>query len=149
MPTIAAILARKQPVHSIQSDATAYDAARMMVEHNVGALPVLEKNRLVGVFSERDLMRRVIAPGHKPAEVKVADVMTTDLVTAFIHDDDATCLKKMTDKGCRHLPVVDKGQLVGFLSARDVMKAQVEGMKLEIQTLTDYIYYTPPTGLRE
>ena len=145
MPTIGTILARKQRLHWLNSDANVMEAARMMVEHNIGAMPVFDGDRLAGVFSERDLLRRVIAKGRDPATTLVADVMTTKLVTADIKDDDATCLKKMTEHKCRHLPVIDGDKLVAFISARDLMKAQVEGMKSEIQTLTDYIHYIPPT----
>ena len=144
MATISSVLAKKHPLHCILSSSNVLDAAKMMVEHNVGALPVLDGDRLVGVFSERDLLRRVISEGHSPQDVKVSDVMTKELVTASITDDDATCLKKMTESGCRHLPVVDGDQLVGFLSARDLMKSQVDGMRIEIQTLTEYIHYVPP-----
>jgi len=145
MPTIGAVLARKRPLHILQSSASVLDAAVLMVEHNIGAVPILEGDRLVGVFSERDLLRRVIAKGLSPGDTRVSDVMTTELVTVDIKDNDAICLKKMTEHKCRHLPVIESDRLVAFLSARDLMKAQVEGMRLEIQTLTDYIYYVPPT----
>jgi CBS domain-containing protein len=145
MPTIGTILAKRQPLHCLSASASVMDAARMMVEHNVGALPVVDGDRLVGVFSERDFMRRVTIENRDPGQTKVADVMTTGIVTADIKDDDTTCLKKMTECKCRHLPVVDGDRLVGFLSARDLMKSRVEGMKMEIRTLTDYIHYIPPT----
>lgn len=146
MPTIAHILARKLPLHCIPSSAMVIEAAQKMVEHNIGALPVLDGTRLVGIFSERDLLRRVIARKRDPAQVVIADVMTTELVTAHINDDDAICLKKMTDHNCRHLPVVEGDQLLGLISARDLMKTKVEGMQMEIQSLTDYIHYVPPSG---
>ncbi|HUU47139.1 MAG TPA: CBS domain-containing protein [Acidobacteriota bacterium] len=144
MPTIGTVLAKRQPLHNLPSTATVLDAAKMLVEHNIGALPILEGDRLVGVFSERDLLRRVIAEGRDAAQTKITEVMTTDLVTADIKDDDSICLMKMTEQGCRHLPVVDGDRLVAFLSARDLMKAQVEGMEMEIKTLTEYIHYVPP-----
>ncbi len=145
MPTIKAVLARMQCLHCIQTSATVFEAARMMVSHNIGAMPVLDGDRLVGVFSERDLLKRVVAKGLDPAATRIADVMTTELVTVEVTDNDATCLQKMTERKCRHLPVVEKGRLVAFLSARDLMRSRVEGMGLEIKTLTDYIHYVPPT----
>ena len=114
MPTIGTVLAKRQPLYNLPAGATVLDAAKMMVEHNIGALPILDGDRLVGVFSERDLLRRVIAEGRDPARIKVTEVMSTDLVTADIKDDDATCLKKMTECGCRHLPVVEGDRLVAF-----------------------------------
>jgi predicted transcriptional regulator len=76
--------------------------------------------------------------------ILVSDVMSTQLVTADIDDDHQTCLQKMNAAKCRHLPVIDGNALVAFLSARDLMKAEVEGKDSEIQTLKDMIYYVPP-----
>ena len=145
MTTIRAVLARMQCLHCIQTSATVMEAARMMVSHNIGAMPVLDGDRLVGLFSERDLLKRVVGKGLDPATTKITDVMTTELVTVDINDNDATCLQKMTEHKCRHLPVVENGRLVAFISARDLMKSRVEGMGQEIKTLTDYIHYVPPT----
>ena len=145
MPKIRNLLAADRPLHWIAADRSVMDAARTMVQHNVGALPVLDNDRLVGVFSERDLMKRVIVEGRNASQVTVASVMTTDVITADINDDHATCLKKMTTRQCRHLPVIENNKLVGFLSARDLMISEVEGKEFEIKSLTDYIYYVPPT----
>ena len=134
MPSIKAILAKSRPVHCVREDQSVIDAVKTMVDNNVGALPVLRDDRLAGVFSERDLMRRVI----------VGEVMSKDIVTADINDDHLTCLQKMNSRGCRHLPVIEGNQLVGFLSARDLMREEVEGKEIEIQSLRDFIYYVPP-----
>ena len=98
------------------------DAVKDMVEYNVGALPVLDGDRLVGVFSERDLMREVIVRGFDPNKVKIADVMSTTLITADINDDHKTCLQKMSQGNCRHLPVVEGDNLVGIISDRDLRR---------------------------
>ncbi|MBI5867875.1 MAG: CBS domain-containing protein [candidate division Zixibacteria bacterium] len=145
MPMIKSLLNKSRPLYWIAAGSMVMDAVKTMTQHDVGALPVLESDRLVGVFSERDLMKRVIVKGLDPAKTTVASVMTTDMITADINDDDATALKKMTSRQCRHLPVIDNNKLVGFLSARDLMKREVEGKELEIKALTDYIYYVPPT----
>jgi CBS domain-containing protein len=144
MSTIKAILARQRPLYHVAAQTLVIDAVKQMVEHNVGALPVLDGDRLAGVFSERDLMRQVIVRGLDPGKVRVGDVMSTNLITADINDDHTTCLQKMSTGKCRHLPVVDNNKLVAFLSARDLMKAEVEGKELEIKSLTDMIYYVPP-----
>jgi CBS domain-containing protein len=144
MSTIKVILARQRPLYHIGAQTLVIDAVKQMVEHNVGALPVLDGDRLAGVFSERDLMRQVIVRGLDPGKVRVADVMSTNLITADINDDHTACLQKMNNGKCRHLPVVDKNELVAFLSARDLMKAEVEGKELEIKSLTDMIYFVPP-----
>ena len=144
MSTIKAILASHRPLYHIASESLVIDAVKHMVEKNVGALPVLDGDRLVGVFSERDLMRQVIVRGLDPNAVKVADVMSTTLTVADIDDDHTTCLQKMSRGKCRHLPVVDGDKLVAFLSARDLMRAEVEGKNYEIKSLTHYIHYVPP-----
>lgn len=144
MPTIKAILAKSRPLHCVREQQTVIDAVKTMVDNNVGALPVLKDDRLAGVFSERDLMRRVIVAGHDPSKVTVGEVMSREIVTADINDDHLTCLRKMSSRGCRHLPVIEGNQLVGFLSARDLMREEVEGKDIEIQTLRDFIYYVPP-----
>lgn len=144
MPTIKAILAKSRPLHCVREEQTVIDAVKTMVDNNVGALPVLKNDRLSGVFSERDLMRRVIVAGHDPSRVTVGEVMSKEIVTADINDDHLTCLRKMSSCGCRHLPVIEGNRLVGFLSARDLMREEVEGKEIEIQTLRDFIYYVPP-----
>ena len=145
MPTIKTILAAERPLYHVTRDHRVCEAVKMMVDYNVGALPVLDGDRLVGVFSERDLMRRVIVSNLSVDKVTVGEVMTTKLVTADINDDHTTCLQKMTSHNCRHLPVVEGNRLVGFLSARDLMRVEVEGKEMEIKSLTDYIHYVPPT----
>jgi CBS domain-containing protein len=145
MPKIRNLLATGRPLHWISADSSVMDAIRTMVQQDIGALPVLDGDRLVGVFSERDLMKRVIVKGLDASQVTVASVMTADAITADINDDHATCLKKMTARQCRHLPVIENNKLVGFLSARDLMMSEVEGKEFEIKSLTDYIYYVPPT----
>lgn len=144
MPTVGSIIAKNIPLKWIPVTASVMDAVRIMVGHNVGALPVLDGDQLVGIFSERDLMKRVIVKGSDPTKVPVAEVMTRELVTADINDDHAECLKKMTDNRFRHLPVLEDGRLMGILSVRDLMRTEVEGKEREIKSLTDYIHYVPP-----
>lgn len=145
MPKIRDLLADSQPLHWIAADGSVMDAVRTMVQHNVGALPVLDGDHLVGIFSERDLMKKVIVKGLDASQVTVASVMTSEMITADIEDDHTTCLRKMTARQCRHLPVIQDDKLVGFLSARDLMMSEVQGKDLEIKSLTNYIYYVPPT----
>lgn len=144
MSTIKAILVSQRPLYHVVAESLVLDAVKYMVEKNVGALPVLSGGRLAGVFSERDLMHKVIVRGLDPSKVKVADVMSTALITADINDDHTTCLQKMNQGKCRHLPVVDQDKLVAFLSARDLMQAEVEGKEHEIKSLTHFIHYVPP-----
>ncbi len=98
-------------------------AARLMVEHRIGALLVVHDGRLEGIFSERDLLQRVVAEGRDPAATTLGEVCTTELETVRETDDAATCARLIRDRGFRHLPVVDgEGRPVGVLSARDFLQ---------------------------
>lgn len=144
MASIRAIIGEKRVLHWINAKDTIRHAVRAMVDYNVGALPVLDGGRLVGVFSERDLLRRVIVEQLDMDAVPVSQVMSTKLVTAHIDDDHKACLKTMSAANCRHLPIIDGTSLVAFLSSRDLLRVEVEGMETEIQELKEMIYYVPP-----
>ncbi|MBD3299467.1 MAG: CBS domain-containing protein [candidate division Zixibacteria bacterium] len=144
MVAIRKIIDDKRSLYWISADDTVRQAVRAMVDYNVGALPVLDNGRLVGVFSERDLMRRVIIEQLDMDAVKVSEVMSTKLVTANIDDDHKACLTTMSAANCRHLPIIDGTNLVAFLSSRDLLKVDAEGKDTEIQELKEMIYYVPP-----
>lgn len=146
MTAVGSIIVRGIPLKWIPVSASVLDAVKIMVGHDVGALPVLDEDRLVGVFSERDLMRRVIVKGLDPSRTRVADVMSRDIYATDIADDHSVAMRIMSEQRVRHLPVLDRGRLAGFLSMRDLMKAELEGKEFEIKSLTDYIYYVPPTA---
>jgi CBS domain-containing protein len=110
-------------VISAKPDETVAAAARRMAQHRIGALLVEEEGRLVGIFSERDLLKRVVAEGRDPAVTTVGEVASTELATVRETADAATCARLIRDRGFRHLPVVDeRGQPVGILSARDFLQ---------------------------
>lgn len=145
MTAVGSIIVRGIPLKWIPVSASVLDAVKIMVGHDVGALPVLDEDRLVGVFSERDLMKRVIVKGLDPSRTRVADVMSRDIYATDIADDHSVAMRIMTEQRVRHLPVLDRGRLAGFLSMRDLMRAELEGKEFEIKSLTDYIHYVPPT----
>ena len=144
MAAIGSIIVRGMPLKWIPVESSVIDAVKIMIGHNVGALPVLDNMQLVGVFSERDLMRRVIMQGRDPHSTKVSEVMTRDIWAADVDDDHTVAMKIMADQRIRHLPVMDKGTLAGFLSLRDLLRVELEGKEHEIKSLTDYIHYVPP-----
>lgn len=145
MTAISSIIIRAIPLKWIPLESTVIDAVKIMVGHDVGALPVLDDTRLVGVFSERDLMKRVIVQGLDPRATKVSEVMTREIWAADIKDDHTVAMKIMSEQRIRHLPILDKGSLVGFLSLRDLLRLELEHKDHEIKSLTDYIHYVPPT----
>jgi CBS domain-containing protein len=114
-----------------------------MGERDIGAVPVLEDNRLVGIFSERDIIKRVIVGGRDVHKTVIKDVMTTEVVVAQSTEEVAQVLEKMQKNRCRHMPVVSGDRVIGFLSLRDLLFADIEEKDAQVQQLNTYIYYTP------
>jgi len=109
----------------------------------VGAIAVLDAGRLVGVFSERDLMARVVATGLDPDHTPVANVMTKELIVADAGDGVGDALQKMNDRKCRHLPVVRSGKLIGMLSIRDLLQIDDENQRQRASFLNELVTYSP------
>jgi CBS domain-containing protein len=133
---------------AVRKDATVAEAARTMTEKNVGIVVVLEDERLIGVFSERDAVQRVIDKGLDPATTAVAEVMTTQLVVANEDDDYQTAMRTMDRANIRHVPVVRKTQVVSMLSIRDLMRIDMQRMDAELRFLSEYLYTVPPDVAR-
>jgi CBS domain-containing protein len=119
------------------------DAATRMTERNIGAVAVVDSGTLAGIFSERDIMRRVVAMGLSPDDTSVASVMTKDLVVADPHDPLDAALKKMHAIGSRHLPVVDDGKLVGMISIRDLLEVDDAQQRAKATFLSELVTYSP------
>ena len=114
-------LVKDQKIVSIQHDQTVLEASRLMNERNIGAVPVLRDGALVGIFSERDLLRRVVAAGRSPGLTKVSEVMTANPRTVPPAEPVENCLFLMKEYGFRHLPVSENGQVKGLVSLRDIL----------------------------
>jgi CBS domain-containing protein len=114
-------------------------ACNLMNENNAGTVLVVENEKLVGVFSERDLLRRVLCEGLDPKTTKIRDVMTKDVVFVSEDDDPEVCLQKMEEEDCRHLPVISDGLPVAILSIKDVMRYILEKKKHSLKMLEDYV----------
>jgi CBS domain-containing protein len=114
-------LVKDRKVYSVDADKTVVEAARFMMEHNIGALPVLRNGELVGMFSERDIMNRVVAVGRMPGQTKVGEVMTANPRSVSVDETVENCLFLMREFGFRHLPIVEGKQLKGLISVRDVL----------------------------
>ena len=129
---------------SAQPDALVIDAAIAMSEGRIGAIPVMDGERLVGIFSERDLMTRVVVAGRDPQTTRVEEVMTHRVVTAGLDESVERCLEKMQRAGCRHLPVVHDGRVISMLSMRDLLRDELDEQVEEIRSLRAYIHQAPP-----
>ncbi len=117
--------------------------ARAMVERNIGAVPVLREGRLAGVFSERDLMRRIVVEGRNPQATKVGEVMTAEPLSVNRNDDLEHCLRLMREHGFRHLPICEGGKLLGFVSLRDMLLRDLSEKDDEVRLMRAYIHSAP------
>jgi CBS domain-containing protein len=143
--TIDAILARKgREIWSIASDATVYDAIALMAEKHVGAVLVVSDTTLVGILSERDYARKVILQGRSSKDTLVRDIMTASLVTVNPDYTVEACMRIMTQRRIRHLPVVARGQLVGVVSIGDLVNAVIADQADTIDQLQRYISHGYP-----
>lgn len=131
--------AKGHRVWSITPDATVYDALTLMAEKNVGALVVLDGDRVVGIISERDYARKVILKGKSSKDLQVREIMTSRVVFVRPEQTMAECMVLMTDKHIRHLPVLVDNRLAGLVSIGDVVKAIIAEKEFIIGQLESYI----------
>jgi len=140
MSKVSAILARKgNNAVSVQQDAKVYEALKIMSDKNIGSLVVLEGEKYVGVFTERDYSRKVILEGRHSDEITVGEIMSTGLPSVKPDDTIERCMLLMSDKNIRYLPVFDNGQLAGIISISDVVTETILQQKETINQLQSYI----------
>jgi len=138
--TIEVILCQKGgEIWTTSPDATVYDAIALMADKNIGALLVMEGDKLAGIISERDYSRKVMLCGKRSRETYVREIMTTELTTASPRQTVEECLRFMTEKRVRHLPVVADGELRGVISIGDLVKQVISVQHATINQLRDYI----------
>ena len=130
-------------IYSTQSSSTVFDALQLMAEKNIGAVLVIDEGQLSGIFSERDYARKVILQGRASKDTLVADVMTSKLITVAPDDKIEAAMLIMSDKHIRHLPVIDKGELIGIISINDVVSTIIRDQKNHINSLESYISGSP------
>ncbi len=135
-------------VYTVYADNTVQETVLYMTERNIGAVTIVDGERVVGLFSERDLMRRVIAEGRDPKSVSVRDVMTTDLTIATPEDSCEEGISKMRKAKCRHIPVLEDAKFLGLVSLRDLLEVDADEKADEIRMLNTYIHYVPPDFAR-
>ncbi len=138
MATIRDLLSNRT-IHYVQPDQTVFEAANYMVSCNVGAVPVLEETRLVGIFSERDIMRRVVTEGRNPLTTRIAEVMSTRISSVAPNDSSEDAMALMQEHSIRHLPVCDGSVLVGFLSLRDLLRCHLDEKSADNDMMRAYI----------
>ena len=126
-------------VFSVSPDASVADAVSLMNEKNIGGLAVVENGRLAGVFTERDVLRRIVDAQRDPKQTRVGEVMTSQVVYIRSTTTIEEALVIVTGKRCRHLPVMDDDELVGMVSIGDLTQWVVSGQEYRIAELTEYI----------
>lgn len=131
-------------VFVISRKQTVLEAAQLMSEKNIGAAPVVENDRVVGIFSERDIMNRVVAKNLDPQKTFVEQVMTKDLIVAAPNETIDQAESIMKQHNIRHLPIVKDDRLVGIVSLRDLIEADLNEKHQELQMVNAYIHYIPP-----
>lgn len=141
MPNAQAILERKGPeVATVDRHATVLDAAKAMNQRRIGAVVVTEGPRVVGIFTERDILNRVVAAGREPKTTKVGDVMTSPMAVCRRDTPVSDCKAIMSQKRIRHLPVVEEGKLFGIISTGDILASEVDDQQATIEYLQEYLY---------
>ena len=144
METIREILALKgNQIYSVLPDTTVYDALKIMADQNIGAVVVLEDKKLLGIMSERDYARKVVLRSKFSKEVLVKEIMLSEIFCIDIDQTISTTQVIMTQKRIRHLPVIDKGELVGIISIGDVVNASMDNKTFLIDQLITYIKGIP------
>jgi len=142
MKTVKEMLAAKGAhVVSIAPNETVYDAITLLSEKNIGALPVIDGVKLVGIISERDYARRVILQGKSSKETKVSEIMSANVLVVTPEMSNEACLAIMNEKCLRHLPVVENDLVIGMISIGDVVKVIISEQHFTIDNLQQYIMH--------
>ncbi len=131
--------AKGREVESIGPDGSVLDAILKMADKGIGALLVVDDGALAGIVTERDYARKVILKGRSSEDTAVRAIMTADVRTASSDDTVRACMNMMTDQRCRHLPVIDDGEINGMISIGDLVKAIIAEQQEEIEQLEQYI----------
>ena len=139
MENIRELLANRE-LYTVAKGTTIIDTVYYMAEKGVGLIPIMDEGKLVGVFSERDLVKRVIAKNKNLVDTKVEDVMSTNLIIAETHEPNESVLAKMKEANTRHILVIENEKLLGVLSMRDLLELDLSVCKMTVEVLNKYIY---------
>jgi CBS domain-containing protein len=137
--SVRKMLEDKTAIYTVSIDASVFEALQIMADKNVGAVLVTDEDELAGILSERDYARKVILHGRSSRDTKVREIMTSDVICIDPSWTAEQCMALMTEKRIRHLPVVERGRLIGVVSIGDVVRAVIDEQLMTIGTLERYI----------
>lgn len=141
MTTALDLLAQRRGVlFSITPDAPVLDAIKLMATHSIGALLVMQGEKLLGLISERDYARKIVLLGRSSSQTAVREIMSDPVISVRPADSLDGCMRLMTERRIRHLPVLDAGRVIGILSIGDLVKAVIDDQKRTIEHLESYIH---------
>jgi CBS domain-containing protein len=126
-------------VYGVTSNATVFEALKTMAEKNIGAIMVIEQEKLIGIFSERDYARKIVLQGKASHDTSVREIMTEKVLTVVSEDSLEHCMTLMSKNKVRHLPVIDNEKVTGIISISDVVTAIIENQQETIKYLEQYI----------
>jgi CBS domain-containing protein len=132
---------KSRTLYTVEPEDPVLEAIRQMAEHHVGALLVMQGSELKGIISERDYARKVILHGRSSAETPVWEIMTAPVITVSPEQSVQDCMKLMTERRVRHLPVLEGGRVIGMISIGDLVKAVIEDQQQTIEQLESYIHH--------
>jgi CBS domain-containing protein len=136
-------IVRGQDIVTVDPTISVREAASVMAGRQIGALPVTDGDRIVGIFTERDALTRIVAAGIDPARTPVRDVMSSTLVVADVGESYETCLDRMRQARIRHLIVLDNGRMAGIISMRDLIAVDLDDKAETITLLNAYVHCVP------
>ena len=136
-------IVRGQDIVTVDAMISVREAASVMADRHIGAVPVTDGDRIVGIFTERDALVRIVAAGIDPARTPVRDVMSSTLVVAEVGDSYETCLDRMRQARIRHLIVLDHERMAGIISMRDLIAVDLDDKAETITALNAYVYSVP------
>ena len=139
MENIKSILAQRE-LYTVSKGTTIKNVVFYMAEKGVGLVPIMDSGKLIGVFSERDLVKRVIAQNKRLDETKVEDVMSTKLIIADVDEANESVLAKMKEANTRHILIIENEKLIGVLAMRDLLELDLSACKMTVEVLNNYIY---------
>jgi CBS domain-containing protein len=144
MERVKTLISGKRLTH-VSPDVTVSEAAARMADARIGAVLVLDNDTLAGIFTERDLLIRVVSVGIDPRKTKISEVMTKQVAVCDANETYENCLAQMRQIGCRHMPIIEGDRLLGVLSIRDLLRHHISVKDAEIKMMNSLYHYQPPS----